>query len=158
VVDTRGIPADFRYTEPVRPTRLERILYGGALEVYLKEEVLLKNLVESVEVRPNFWIVHDRELLRPIRKFARVPGLHLEATDLAPLEQAGQLVPLAEKGTFHLQADSISSPLFLSVSEELVPQVSTFTVQLVAAAEEMELLEPFVRIARALDAVAETGA
>ena len=31
VVDQRGIPMDFRYTDPIRPSRLERILYGLSL-------------------------------------------------------------------------------------------------------------------------------
>ena len=35
VTDFRGIPADFRYTDPLRPSRIEKILYGSALDVYL---------------------------------------------------------------------------------------------------------------------------
>jgi hypothetical protein len=158
VTDLRGIPVDFRYTEPVRPTRLERILYGGALDVYLREEVLLKNLVEAVEAKPSVWIVRDRELLRPLRRYARTPAAAVESTDLSPLDQAGQLVSLSEKGVFHLQADSISSPLMVTVPEELISQVSSLVAILTAAAEEMELLEPFVRIGRAMDAISESGA
>ena len=45
VVDLRGIPMDFRYTDPIRPSRLERILYGSALDVYLREELILQSLL-----------------------------------------------------------------------------------------------------------------
>ena len=56
VVDLRGIPVDFRYTDPIRPTKLERILYGSALDVYLREELILQSLLGAVETKPQVWI------------------------------------------------------------------------------------------------------
>ncbi|MBQ9581383.1 MAG: hypothetical protein IJR21_03350, partial [Synergistaceae bacterium] len=56
VVDFRGVPMDFRYTDPIRPTKLERILYGNALDVYLREELILQSLLNAVEARPSLWI------------------------------------------------------------------------------------------------------
>ena len=56
VVDQRGIPMDFRYTDPIRLSRLERILYGSALDVYLREELILQSLLEfsfGERVKPN---------------------------------------------------------------------------------------------------------
>lgn len=155
VTDTRGIPADFRYTEPVRPTRLERILYGGALDIYLREEVILENLIKAIETKPVLWIVDDEVLIAPIQKLAKLPTLVMESTQRSPLDHAGQVEPTTEPGVFIFQADGISAPMRLTVSPENAAKISQLTGTLAAAAEEMELMEPFTRIAKAMEAVAE---
>src|SRR5664279_4390375 len=50
VTDTSGIPLDFRYTEPITPTRLQSILYGKSLEPHLKEEVIQKTLLKELKL------------------------------------------------------------------------------------------------------------
>jgi hypothetical protein len=156
VTDFRGIPTDFRYTEPVRPTRLERILYGGALDIYLREEVILDNLLGAIETRPQLWLVPDGGLVTPVQKISKLPTLAVEASNRSPLEASGQYEMTAEQCVFIFQADNISAPLRLTVSEENTSAISQFVQILAAAAEEMELMEPFGRIEKALEAVGET--
>lgn len=156
VTDGRGIPADFRYTEPVRPTKLERILYGGALDIYLREEVILDNLLKAVESKPTLWLVDSDELIKPVQKLSKLPAIAVEATQRSPLDQSGQYEPTAEKGVFVFQADNISAPLRLTLSEENEKQIAQFAQMLQSAAEEMELTEPFARMSKALDAVGES--
>jgi hypothetical protein len=55
-----------------------------------------------------------------------------------------------------LQADNISAPLRIMVSQENISKISQFAQFLTASAEDMELMEPFDRITRALEAVAES--
>ena len=155
VTDTRGIPTDFRYTEPVRPTRLERILYGGALDIYLREEVILENLIKAIETKPVLWIVDNEILIAPVQKLAKLPALVMEISQRSPLDHAGQVEPTAESGVFVFQADGISAPMRLIVTSENVSKISQMTGILTTAAEEMELMEPFTRIAKALDAITE---
>ena len=155
VTDDRGIPMDFRYTEPVRPTRLERILYGGALDIYLREDILLSNLINAVDTTPQLWLVEDEELIRPIQRVSKLPALALETSQRPPLEQSGQVEPTAEQGVFIFQADNISAPLRLIVSDENIAKIQQLTQILTSAAVEMELLEPFSRIEKAFDAIAE---
>ncbi|MBP9957958.1 MAG: hypothetical protein KBF14_05845 [Synergistaceae bacterium] len=157
VTDPRGIPVDFRYTEPVRPTRLERILYGGALDIYLREEVILENLIGAVEVKPSLWITNDISLIKPIQKISRISTLCIEKSSHSPLDQTGVSEPQAEKGVFLLQADGISSPLRLTLSDESLSKSTAIFQNLVTAAEEMELMEPFSRISKAMEAVAESA-
>ena len=156
VTDSRGIPTDFRYTEPVRPTKIERILYGNALDIYLREDIILDNLLNAVQTKPSMWILSDEELIDPVQRISRLPALVIAASARSPLEQSGQCEPTGENGVFMLQADNISAPLRLTVSEENVSKISQFAQFLTAAAENMELTEPFTRITRALEAVAET--
>jgi hypothetical protein len=155
VTDSRGIPTDFRYTEPVRPTKLERILYGSALDIYLRDDIILDNLLAAVETKPVLWLVDDGELISPVQKISKLPAVKLEPTNRSPLEQSGLFEPTAEQGVFVFQADNISAPLRVTVSAENASKMSQYVSFLAAAAEEMELLEPFVRISRAFEAVSE---
>ena len=156
VTDSRGIPTDFRYTEPVRPTKLERILYGNALDIYLREDIILDNLLGAVQTKPIIWILSDEELIEPVQRISKLPALVVASSARSPLEQSGQCEPTSEAGVFMLQADNISAPLRLTVSEENVSKILQFAEFLTAVAEDMELIEPFTRMARALEAVAET--
>ena len=52
VTDSGGIPLDFRYTEPITPTKLQSVLYGKALEPHLKEEVIQKTLLKELKTAP----------------------------------------------------------------------------------------------------------
>lgn len=156
VTDDRGIPMDFRYTEPVRPTRLERILYGGALDIYLREEILLANLLGAVDVKPSVWLLNDEDLIRPVQRISRLPAIVMETSQRSPLEQSGQMEPTAEQCVFVFQADNISAPLRLIVSDDNVPKMQQFAQTLAAAAEEMELMEPFSRIEKAFEAITES--
>ena len=49
VTDASGLPVDFRYTDPVTPTRLQRALYGAVLDRYLRSEVVLRTLLDALE-------------------------------------------------------------------------------------------------------------
>jgi hypothetical protein len=155
VTDTRGIPMDFRYTEPVRPTKLERVLYGGALDVYLREEVILENLLDAVEISPSLWLVDSDDLVKPVQKLTKLQTVALDMTQRSPLEASGKYEATLEDGVFIFQADNISSPLRLSVTRENVSKIAQITESLTAAAMDMELMEPFTRIAKAFEAVSE---
>ncbi|GHV28595.1 hypothetical protein FACS1894167_06030 [Synergistales bacterium] len=153
VVDQRGIPVDFRYTEPVRPTKLERILYGGALDIYLREEVILDNLLGAVETKPSIWLVDNEDLIDPVQKISKTMTLAIESTSHAPLDHSGTCEPSAEEGGFLFQADNISAPLHLIVSGDGAAKIQQTTDMLTAAAADMEIMEPFGRISRAFEAV-----
>jgi len=152
VVDNRGVPLDFRYTEPLRPTKIERILYGGALDVYLKEDVIVKGLVDALEVRPSLWLVREMDALGAVRQHGKGPTALVESTSLAPLDRTGQADPQGEL-EFLLQVDPISSPVRVVLTKDQLQQASKVFEQLVSLGETMEVLEPFGRVIRALEAL-----
>ena len=49
LTDVSGIPLDFRYTEPITPTRLQSVLSGKALEPHLTEEVIQRTLLKELK-------------------------------------------------------------------------------------------------------------
>lgn len=151
ITDFRGIPMDFRYTDPIKPSRLERILYGNALEVYLREELILESLLNAIEVKPTLWICRDADLLGPLKSFSKGRVLLLAPSTRSPLDAVGNLEAAGEEGVYMIQADSVSAPLRaafpIQTKEDEVRQISS---TLVEAAKTMELLEPFGRIQKAL--------
>ena len=151
VVDLRGIPMDFRYTDPIRPSRLERILYGSALDVYLREELILQSLLGAVEVSPSLWICGEGDLLVPLKTAGKGKAILLGTTTRPPLESVGDVEPTSEAEALMVQADSVSAPLRVSFPPGTRPdEVKQVTALLVEAAKTMELLEPFGRIGKAL--------
>ncbi|PIE54291.1 MAG: hypothetical protein CSA35_07060 [Dethiosulfovibrio peptidovorans] len=149
VVDCRGIPLDFRYTDPVSPTKLERVLYGDALEVYIQEDVILGSLLGAVEEKPDLWICQDRHLLAPLGHRAKKLSIVMETTSRTPLEKAGATTPLPEENVYLVQTDLMGPPCRVTTLKS--GELERVSPILVDAASTMELLEPFVRITKALD-------
>ena len=151
VVDFRGIPLCFHYTDPIKPSRLERVLYGNALEVYLREELILESLLNAVEVKPSLWVCREPDLLGPLKALTKGKVLFLSHSIRSPMDAAGNVESGGEPWVYMVQADSVSAPLRVvfpeNTKEEEVKQTA---VVLVDAAKTMELLEPFGRIQKAL--------
>jgi len=62
VINDLGIPVEFKYSEPVTPTKLQEIIYGSSLEYYLHTEIIAKGLIQKVENRPEFILTQDSSL------------------------------------------------------------------------------------------------
>lgn len=63
VTDAYGLPLEFRYTEPVRATKLQRILYGDVLEKYIHGDVIAGNLIGRLDQKPDLFLVSEPALL-----------------------------------------------------------------------------------------------
>lgn len=155
LTDFRGIPKDFRYSDPITPSRIERVLYGGALEVYLREEIILTSLLGALEVKPGLWLCSARELMRPLRALGNLPTALLQESTREPLDFAGEIRPLGEETSFVVQLSELAAPVRLEVVREDLPKVGDIVAFLGRAAETMDVREPFGRIAKALQTLDE---
>ena len=63
VTDNRGYPLEFRATTPVRPSLVQRTLYGGQLDHYVGVELCGQTLVRGSSRKPRTVLVSDRQLL-----------------------------------------------------------------------------------------------
>ena len=151
VVDHRGIPLDFRYTDTVSPTKLEKVLYGDALEVYVREEVILGSLLDAVEAKPNIWICGDRHLVSPVALRSKILSVTLEASNRNFMDEPGQISPMPEEGYYLLQVNLMGPPCRLSVLSD--SDSAKAASILVDAGATMDVLEPFSRIDRALESL-----
>ena len=154
VVDARGIPIDFRYTDLIRPKKLERILYGDSWDTYFKQEIILESLLDAIEA-PALWICQDSDILSSLRELSKVRTVLLEESPHVPLDAAGSIENTAEPGAFLIQADPHGNPLRAEFPDGVrSDEVQAAGAMLTDCAQTMTLLEPFTRIQRLMSALA----
>lgn len=153
VTDTSGLPVDFRFTDPVTPTRLQRVLYGGVLDRYLRTEVVLRTLMDALEQPPSLLVVDD-------------PGLLDEPIDICPMAFVGpsRSDPLGPVGTrsgqgsntFLLQTSETGHPLRITLPSESGDEEHVGTT-LAELGTRMDILEPLERVRAALAVIVAQG-
>lgn len=152
VTDHTGLPLDFRYTDPVTPTRLQRALYGGVLDRYLRCEVVTRTLLAAVEHAPTILLVDDRLLLDE-------PGTPCPAA-LIGASAAG---PIGDPGATHtpggdsrlLQVAQGAPPVRVTLPDDVAPdRERDVLAALTRLGATMDLLEPVDRVSDALDLIA----
>lgn len=91
VTDHFGVPQEFRCSHPVKPTAIQRQLYGNSLEPYLGIQLCGIPLVQSLKLRPSLIIV-NREYLLSLRQDSPYPVIFLhragETIELESLDAA----------------------------------------------------------------------
>ena len=145
VVDSRGIPVEFKYTDTIKPSKLQKVLYGGVLEKYLKEEVIVGNLIEKLEIRPEIYVV-DRLENMILNKFATEPVILLKETPGKNLDSSGEYQLIKNNEAIY-QVDEFNPPIRVQFAEgkaeEIFNILNSFSL-------EGNLIEPFKRIEEAL--------
>jgi hypothetical protein len=151
VTDRHGLPLDFRYTDPVTPTRLQRALYGTALDRYLRSDVVLKTLLGAVQQRPAILLVEDERLLD--EEIPGCPVVFAAASRAVAIGSPGSVQEEAG-GVFLAQIDAGSGPLRVAVAAEKSAEITGIVGALVDLSESMDVLEPAARVRQALDLIA----
>ena len=154
ITDSTGIPLEFKYTEPIRPTRIHQIIFGRVLERYIHEEVIKKNLLKEVKNTPQFYFVPEIELLGEDGG-SKVPLLALQKTPLPALSGIGEIQRIKDREVL-VQPATSTSPLRLTfespepdVQEKVLTGIRTF-------ADKMDMMEPFGRVEQALKALCQS--
>lgn len=89
VTDDRGYPLEFRATTPVRPTLVQRTLYGKRLEHYVGVELCGKTLITQSSRKPKTILVPERELLDIANEVE---------PDIVAIRRAGDALQLEDEG------------------------------------------------------------
>ncbi len=118
VVDGRGLPIEFRYTEPIQPTRIQQSLYGSVLSRYIKTEVILESLLKSLENRPGLLIVNDENFLLKEGLLKDYDVARLMETKSGPLKTPGDIEPISAT-EYLLQLTTESSPIRVQLSTDV---------------------------------------
>lgn len=159
VTDGAGLPLEFRYTEPVRATKLQRILYGDVLEKYIHCDVVAANLVGRLEQKPDLFLVADPGLLPTLHGAGRKAAALLPGR-AAPLKEYGAEQEAGD-GDFLLQLSDNGSPARVRVAPGVdAARRAEVSRALVEIARTMDPLEPLARVEAAVrmlwDEVPET--
>ena len=176
VTDRRGLPLEFRYTEPVQPTKIQQVLYGQVLNTYIKREVILETLLRNLEVSFKCLLVEDPTLLEHTGRGYVVA--RIAPTKSPPIGPVGKRQEL-DTGEILLQITPESNPIRLTPGVGAAPggaQASgphqatplpgsgdesegkhrpDLAELLLDAGQTMDLTEPLKRIEKALDIICQ---
>ncbi|MDB5099297.1 MAG: hypothetical protein JWM80_3718 [Cyanobacteria bacterium RYN_339] len=148
VVDGRGLPLDFRYTEPVQPSKVQQVLYGKSLDRHVRQDVIFKQLAAKIDPRPALVLVDD-EILLGLAAAASV-ALVVE-TRLTPLREVALVQTVTDQEVL-LQAGETGSPLRVKIAKAEPGGAEKAAEALLEAARQgLDLTEPFNRIRGALE-------
>lgn len=150
VTDASGIPLDFRYTEPITPTKLQAVLYGKALEPHLKEEVIQKTLMKELKVTPDLFLVPPMDLAGGWAGDKRFPVLAVQKTQEQAMPRLGELLRVSPREIL-LQVSEGAAPLRVLFANGTDLAVQEQAVgRLLEAGYHMDLAEPMERVQAAL--------
>ena len=151
--DGRGLPLEFSYTDPpVEPTRLQRVLFGAALDGYIRREVIGASLLRNLEQRPDLVLSADEALLERAH-VVNCPVVWVQATTSKPIGERGATQPIS--ATQHLlQLTDKSSPIRVECASDAEGLQSAVQTILLDVAETTDVLDPISRVTEALDLIA----
>ncbi len=138
VVDERAIPVEFKYTEPVVPTELQKIIYGKALHRYLSVELIAKALLSKLESKPGVVLTDDIDLVEAGENVFYLSKTSSSQDGIVKVED-GEYVVSSGGIAFRLTGNG-------SLSEEVLESLRDF-------AENSNIFEPFQRLSSALEYV-----
>ncbi len=149
VTDMQGLPLEFRYTEPVRATKLQRVLYGDVLEKYIHGDVVAANLISRLEQKPELFLVGDAALL-PAFVAAGKKAVLLLPTRLPPLKEWGAEQIVADDEML-LQVSETGSPIRVRFAADVDAARKAEAVRSLAdISRTMDALEPLARLESAV--------
>jgi len=134
VVDELGIPLEFKYTEPFEPTRLQRVLYGKSLEMYVEHGLIMKSLLKNAETRPDVYFTDRLEAIDYLDDLVFIGGAILTTEDKP--EEGEVLLDIGRGRGLRL------------VGKREIPQ--NLLDELQEVSQSLDLLEPFSRLRQAL--------
>ena len=144
VADDYGLPIDFRYTEPVTPSRIQQALYGQGMAHYVKSQVLWPTLLQECEdYSLKYVFTQDATLLQCQPQ--SVGLVCLRETNMDTLAEFRQDISPSE---CLLQLVKAGPPVKTSWQSHL-DEAALIDV-LKRLAQQMVLLEPFDRVQAAL--------
>jgi len=150
VTDGHGLPLEFRHTLPVRPTKLQRALYGGALDRYLRAVVITRRLLDGLERKPGLVLLGDAALIGE----SDPPLGFLADGGVEPLGPAGTFTQFegAQRGVL-LQLRTGDAPVRLvtEAPTEALPDIARLVL---SAATTMDVREPLQRVTAGLRLIA----
>ena len=152
VADEFGLPVEFRHTLPVRPTKLQRAIYGDALDRYVRAVVIAQRLVAGPRAPAGHRAGQRRRAARRRRSADGPPG----RVGRRPRRRGGRgrAVHRRPARASCCSCRSGEAPLRIvtQAPPHLYPELGR---ALFGAAETMDLHEPMSRVRAGLGLIAQ---
>lgn len=152
ICDTKGFPLEFRYTEPINPTKIQRVLYGNNLDKYLKVDVILDSLLKVLSTNYDFLLVSDEVLL----EYKDAKSLFKIQTTQNPILAGNDKIQITNDNECLLRTAIAEMPLRLTFPKKFKCEGQEFdniTKSLVAIGENFDIWEPMNRVQKSVDLI-----
>lgn len=126
IVNEKGYPIDYAYTDHLIVTKIQQILFGATLRHYLITKVFGTQLLEDIENVPSIIFVDSEDLLA-IRENIEIPVFYIDTN----------------KKDEHIEKGLITNEKYSFDKEEAKDILET-------CAENFDIYEPFSRITEAV--------
>lgn len=153
ITDYKGFPLEFRYTDPIIPTKIQQVLYGDGIEKYIKLDVITDSLMKALSGKFSILLVQDDDMLE--FKSESIVLIRVSSTKLPPLSQPGELSKV-KKSEFLLQTSLANSPVRLQFSSYFNcegEQFQSVITTLTEAGDFMDVDEPIGRVYKTLELI-----
>jgi len=148
ITNDRGIPIDFKYTDPVTPSKVQRIIYGSVLEQYIRNHVIIGAILKETVNQPSFYVASPHQLFE-IQEANSLPMISVQRTQFAALGEKGG-VSRSKDNECLLQGWSDPHPLRVLFGATPVDQQEAIIKDLIHLSRHMDLAEPLERLEKAL--------
>lgn len=154
ITDMQGTPQEFRCTYPVKPTPIQKSLYGDTLEPHIGVNLCGIPLMESIRSKP-LLIVVRREVLLNVRTACPYPIIFIR--------RAGEVIDIetVDSPKTKLTKERLESstgkfqPIVFSPHPDFEDDTSSTRNILEEIFAHFDPLEPFERIQKAIEVLAK---
>jgi len=151
VTDPVGVPIEFRATQPVKPTAIQKTLYGATLEPYIGVSLCGRQLLKTSERRPDILFV-NKEFMVDLRAEFTMPIIFCRgAGELADVADDSDRLPSTRVEPLRAGL----TPIIVCVHGMDADILEDLRSQLERLAASIDILEPFTRITEALRVLAK---
>ena len=153
ITDYKGFPQEFRYTDPIVPTKIQQVLYGEGLEKYVKVDVVIDSLIKVLSNKIPILLVQDEDILE--YKCDSTTIIRVSSTKLSPLPNIGDLSEV-KKNEYLLQLSHANTPVRLQFSQDYNCEGEGFNSIIESLSEAgnfMDIYEPVDRVYKTLELI-----
>ncbi len=146
IVDKRGIPVEFKYVEPIKPSKLQTLLYGNTIDKYIRIESVGIPLVDALEHKPSILFVREEPFLEESKWSFPIISINRYKGSMLP--SIGEYKEL-ENGEYIVQIDS-GMPLRLRLEKKYKERLEEIIPFLIEIGQNFDIIEPFSRLEEAI--------
>ncbi len=148
IVDESALPIEFRYSQPIKPNKIQSILYGKAITKFIKVETVGKSLVKEMENTPEIYIIPDDEYFI-LNRYFKIPFIYASYFQREPLPKQGDVIEINESEIL-IQTSIVREPLKVKVSPQYATSISSLKTLILNLGKNMDIVEPLKRVENAL--------
>jgi hypothetical protein len=148
ITDERGLPVDFRYVEPIKPTKLQKLIYGDALRRCLILDAIAGTLLKAANPKVD-WIFAGDTLLLDLEGRVSSKLVAIGNGEMEPLSEVGAW-RFDRAGEIAMQIGMTGPPMKLYFHAKNESETEHMAKDLASLAEQFDFAEPLERVVAAL--------